>query len=79
MHATEVYKFKFKSDLIAFYRLILKENNIFRMFSANGTLIGASSNIVCAGVAEKYGHRFTFMEFFKYDIALKRVHSFRVK
>ncbi|KAM3955656.1 P protein-like [Aphomia sociella] len=31
----------------------------------NGTLIGASANVVCAGVAEQYGYRFTFMQFFK--------------
>ncbi|XP_023940562.1 P protein isoform X2 [Bicyclus anynana] len=31
----------------------------------NGTLIGASANVVCAGVAEQHGYRFTFMQFFK--------------
>ncbi|XP_077284036.1 P protein-like isoform X2 [Arctopsyche grandis] len=31
----------------------------------NGTLIGASANVVCAGVAEQHGYRFTFMEYFK--------------
>lgn len=31
----------------------------------NGTLIGASANVVCAGVAENHGYRFTFMDFFK--------------
>ncbi|XP_076623101.1 P protein [Colletes latitarsis] len=31
----------------------------------NGTLIGATSNVVCAGVAEQHGYRFTFMQFFK--------------
>lgn len=31
----------------------------------NGTLIGASANVICAGVAEKYGYKFTFMNFFK--------------
>ncbi|CAB3233679.1 unnamed protein product [Arctia plantaginis] len=31
----------------------------------NGTLIGASSNVVCAGVAEQHGYRFSFMQFFK--------------
>ncbi|XP_054286701.1 P protein-like [Macrosteles quadrilineatus] len=29
----------------------------------NGTLIGASSNLVCACVAERHGYKFTFMEF----------------
>lgn len=31
----------------------------------NGTLIGASANVVCAGVAEQHGYRFTFVEYFK--------------
>uniref|UniRef100_A0A8C9J893 OCA2 melanosomal transmembrane protein n=1 Tax=Panthera tigris altaica TaxID=74533 RepID=A0A8C9J893_PANTA len=32
----------------------------------NGTLIGASSNVVCAGIAEQHGYGFSFMEFFRY-------------
>ncbi|KAK3599511.1 hypothetical protein CHS0354_006640 [Potamilus streckersoni] len=31
----------------------------------NGTLIGASANVVCAGIAEQHGYGFTFKEFFK--------------
>ncbi|XP_049883735.1 P protein-like isoform X2 [Pectinophora gossypiella] len=31
----------------------------------NGTLIGASANVVCAGVAEQHGYRFTFLEYLK--------------
>ncbi|KPM03271.1 P protein-like protein [Sarcoptes scabiei] len=31
----------------------------------NGTLIGASSNVVCSGVAEQHGYRFTFLDFFR--------------
>ena len=31
----------------------------------NGTLIGASANVVCAGVAEQHGYKFTFKDFFK--------------
>nr|UEC49167.1 p-protein [Hofstenia miamia] len=31
----------------------------------NGTLIGASANVVCAGVAEQKGYKITFCEFFK--------------
>lgn len=31
----------------------------------NGTLIAASSNIVCAGVAEQNGYKFSFVTFFK--------------
>ncbi|CAH0404442.1 unnamed protein product [Chilo suppressalis] len=36
----------------------------------NGTLIGASANVVCAGVAEQHGYRFTFMEFLKVGFPL---------
>ncbi|KAJ0182980.1 hypothetical protein K1T71_000956 [Dendrolimus kikuchii] len=31
----------------------------------NGTLIGASANVVCAGVAEQHGYRFTFIQYLK--------------
>lgn len=31
----------------------------------NGTLIGASANVVCAGVAEQHGYKFSFNNFFK--------------
>ncbi|KAK3099314.1 hypothetical protein FSP39_002532 [Pinctada imbricata] len=31
----------------------------------NGTLIGASANVVCAGIAEQHGYGFSFREFFK--------------
>ncbi|CAH1267195.1 OCA2 [Branchiostoma lanceolatum] len=31
----------------------------------NGTLIGASANVVCAGLAEQRGYGFSFVEFFK--------------
>lgn len=34
-------------------------------FGGNGTLIGASANVVCAGVAEQHGYKFSFMDFFK--------------
>lgn len=30
----------------------------------NGNLIGASANVVCAGVAEQHGYKFTFLRFF---------------
>jgi Na+/H+ antiporter NhaD/arsenite permease-like protein len=33
--------------------------------AGNGTLIGASANVVCAGVAEQHGYRFTFVQFFR--------------
>ncbi|XP_038616314.1 P protein [Tachyglossus aculeatus] len=31
----------------------------------NGTLIGASANVVCAGIADQHGYGFSFMEFFR--------------
>ncbi|XP_031624737.1 P protein-like isoform X2 [Contarinia nasturtii] len=31
----------------------------------NGSLYGASSNIVCAGLAEKLGHKITFFQYFR--------------
>ncbi|KAF9404662.1 hypothetical protein HW555_014230 [Spodoptera exigua] len=31
----------------------------------NGTLIGASSNVVCVGLAEQHGYKITFMQFFQ--------------
>ncbi|MEB3179206.1 MAG: SLC13 family permease [Nostocaceae cyanobacterium] len=34
----------------------------------NGTLVGASSNIVAAGISEQYGHRISFKIFLKYGI-----------
>ena len=32
----------------------------------NGTLVGASANVVSAGLAQKNGYRITFMDFTKY-------------
>jgi len=34
----------------------------------NGTLVGASANIVAAGVAEQYGKRISFKTFLRYGI-----------
>lgn len=31
----------------------------------NGTLVGASANVICAGIAEQHGYKMNFMEFFK--------------
>ena len=31
----------------------------------NGTLIGASANVVCAGVAEQHGYKISFVDFFR--------------
>ncbi len=34
-------------------------------FGGNGTIIGASANVVVQGLAEKDGHKITFMQYFK--------------
>ncbi|MFO0209614.1 MAG: transporter, partial [Pseudanabaena sp.] len=34
----------------------------------NGTLVGASSNIVAAGIAEQHGKRISFKVFLRYGI-----------
>lgn len=31
----------------------------------NGTLYGASGNVVCAGIAEQHGYKITFSEYFR--------------
>lgn len=36
----------------------------------NGTLIGASANVIVAGLAEKHGHRLTFGKYLKYGLPL---------
>lgn len=33
--------------------------------AGNGTLVGASANVICAGIAEQHGYRFSFMDYFK--------------
>ncbi|XP_013185443.1 P protein [Amyelois transitella] len=40
----------------------------------NGTLIAASANVVCAGVAEQHGYKFTFMRFFKVGFPIAMGH-----
>ncbi|CAK1592867.1 unnamed protein product [Parnassius mnemosyne] len=42
----------------------------------NGTLIGASANVVCAGVAEQHGYRFTFLQFFRVGFPVMIGHLF---
>lgn len=39
-------------------------------FGGNGTIIGASANVVTVGIAESLGHRITFLEFMKYAFVL---------
>lgn len=36
----------------------------------NGTLVGASANIICAGIAEQHGYRMTFMDFLKFGFPI---------
>ncbi len=39
----------------------------------NGTLVGASSNIVAAGIAEQHGRRISFKTFLRYGIPVMLV------
>ncbi len=36
----------------------------------NATLIGASANVVAAGIANKSGYKISFLEFTKYGIVI---------
>jgi Na+/H+ antiporter NhaD/arsenite permease-like protein len=36
----------------------------------NGTLVGASSNIVAAGIAEQHGRRIRFRTFLRYGVPI---------
>ncbi|XP_062513891.1 P protein-like [Corticium candelabrum] len=42
----------------------------------NGTLIGASANVVCAGLAEQHGYRISFNHFFKFGFPMMIVTVF---
>lgn len=42
-------------------------------FGGNGTIIGASANVVTVGIAESLGHRITFLEFMKYAFVLMTI------
>lgn len=39
----------------------------------NGTLVGASANVICAGIAEQHGYKMTFMDYLKYDKLLMKL------
>lgn len=58
---------------------ILSETRISYVYVGNGTLYGASANIVCAGVAEKLGHKITFFQYFKYDFYFNCLPDFQFK
>jgi len=51
--------------LILYISNIILYNYMLPFPPGNGTLIGASANVVCAGVAEQHGYKFTFLQFFK--------------
>lgn len=36
----------------------------------NGTLVGASANVICAGVAQQRGYKISFIEFLRYGMAV---------
>jgi Na+/H+ antiporter NhaD/arsenite permease-like protein len=35
-------------------------------YGGNGTIIGASANVITTGIAEKAGHKITFFDFLKH-------------
>lgn len=36
----------------------------------NGTLVGASANVVCAGIAEQHGYKISFIEYFRFGFPM---------
>uniref|UniRef100_A0A2K6TBP3 OCA2 melanosomal transmembrane protein n=1 Tax=Saimiri boliviensis boliviensis TaxID=39432 RepID=A0A2K6TBP3_SAIBB len=55
-------------DNIPFTATMVSQNRSLPPISTglcNGTLIGASANVVCAGIAEQHGYGFSFVEFFR--------------
>lgn len=61
-------RYQWNGVMFVFYRIFFETR--FCVYTGNGTLYGASANIVCAGVAEKLGHKITFFQYFKYDFYL---------
>lgn len=51
-----------RSTSAGFFHL---HDSTIAVFKGNGTLIGATANVVCVGVAEQHGYKFSFMQFFK--------------
>ena len=43
---------------------------LYNIFTGNGTLIGASANVVSAGIAEQHGYGFSFLDFFRYLLVI---------
>ena len=41
------------------------QSHVYQIVLGNGTLIGASANVVCAGLAEQNGYHISFKSFFK--------------
>ena len=54
-----------KASFVFFVAVELFINLTITVITGNGTLIGASANVVCAGLAEQYGYPITFNNFFK--------------
>ena len=46
------------------------------LLRGNGTLIGASANVVVAGIAKREGHAFSYMDFLKIGLPLTIVALF---
>lgn len=50
---------------VCFNQLNTLFNTLFNISKGNGTLIASSANLVCIGVAEQHGYKFSFTKFFK--------------
>jgi Na+/H+ antiporter NhaD/arsenite permease-like protein len=50
-------------EIILFWALALGA-----CLGGNGTIIGASANVVVAGIAERNGHHISFVRFMKYGV-----------
>lgn len=61
---------KYRKWIIIIIFQIFENNFIFSLafgscLGGNGTLVGASCNLVAAGISEQHGYKISFMRFFK--------------
>jgi Na+/H+ antiporter NhaD/arsenite permease-like protein len=67
---TEVLSPDFKGQFPAIVLPLFYAMMYGATLGGNGTVVGASSNIVAAGIAEQHGKRITFKRFLRYSIPL---------
>jgi Na+/H+ antiporter NhaD/arsenite permease-like protein len=65
---SEILSSDFKGQLPAIVLPLFYATMYGATLGGNGTLVGASANIVAAGVAEQYGRRISFKTFLRYGI-----------